>query len=111
MSSELEIIALLSAWANTHLTATGCSTDNILTGLMEGETMKVLLESMQLACMASSMQNNKMYLSLQSFADQLLNGLVHCRGMNFYLLTATPLSMQMQQVENVPESEPSGLVH
>lgn len=48
MSSDLDIIPLLSAWANTHLTAAGCSTDNILTGLMEGETMKLLLESMQL---------------------------------------------------------------
>ena len=41
----METITLLTAWANMHLTGAGCSCDNILTGLLEGERMRALLES------------------------------------------------------------------
>ena len=34
-----------TAWANVHLASEGCMSDNILTGIMEGERMKVLLQS------------------------------------------------------------------
>ena len=35
----------LTAWANMRLTASDVSCQNILTGLMEGERMRVLVES------------------------------------------------------------------
>ena len=38
-------VAELTAWANMRLTSSDVSCQNILTGLMEGERMRVLVES------------------------------------------------------------------
>ena len=66
--SSLATIRELTTWANMRLTSHSLPCDNILTGLMEGETMK---------CLAESKEHNYIHVIIKCFRlknELLLSG-------------------------------------